>query len=119
MLANRVMITDKFKDMKSIFIRAACDCGDPDCDVTITVDPNEKYSDINLTFYKKVHSFDPNGTPENIKDRIENLISRFKRAFEIIFTGQLGMEDTFLLYGDDQITDFINAIEYARKYVKG
>ena len=121
-IANKIMLLGKWSNPKpgtgaSVMYRAACDCTDPDCDITIDMEYDPDFGMIDLMFYKDVHTFDEVWDPETGADHIRNIIGRIKKALKLIFTGRLKMEESFHIQGEDQIDGWIEALRKGKEFI--
>ena len=102
---NRIMKTHEFDD--SILYRASCDCGSPECDLTLELEKDKDFDMIFLNIYKKLI------WSAYWKDNdkwYKNLWLRLKYAIKILFTGYIEVEESFVLQGTEQIESFTNAL---------
>lgn len=113
MISKNVMKTDEFKD--SIFYRAACSCGSNEHDVTIEFEIDEDIpSMLFLNFHKKV-AWCPSWSNLNLFQRIG---SRIACSLEMIFTGYIELEESFIIQGEEDINSFIEALKEGKKLIK-
>lgn len=118
-IANRVMFLGRWnmKASRSIMMRAACDCAREDCDIHIDLEYDREFGTIDMTFSKNVYFFDYIRDPETAADKIINIIHRVKIGIKLIFTGYIEMNEDFTFIGEDQITDFIKALQQGKDYI--
>ena len=120
-IANRMMLLGKWERSKSrgssVMYRAACDCTDKDCDITIDLEYDKDLRIIELTFYKDIHFYDRIQDPDTFIDKIRNIWYRLKKAIRLILTGNLAMDSSFIFQGEDQVNSFIDALTEGRDYV--
>lgn len=113
MTSKKIMKMDEYDD--SIFYRASCDCGDPQCDLNLELEKDEDSEMIYLTFYKKLHWSSYWGHNDKW---YKNLLSRIKCSLKMLFTGNISVEECFIYHGKDQIKDFINALNEGMDKIK-
>ena len=109
----RVMKISEFPD--SVFYRAACSCGSSDHTVEIELEKDKEIPEmVFLNFYKDVAWCDYWGN--------KNIFQRFwlktKAVCRIIFTGYIHLEESFILQGEEQINEFIDALKEGKKHVQ-
>jgi len=102
---NKIMKTHEFDE--AIFYRASCDCGSPDCDLTLELEKDKDLQMIFLNLYKNLawSSYWGSGDVWYI-----NLWRRIKCALKILITGHIQVEETFVFRDIEQIEHFTNAI---------
>jgi hypothetical protein len=112
MTTKKVMKIHEFED--AIYYRAACNCGDTKCDMTIELEIDKDIQMITMTLYKDVYwsSF---WKSDNF---FFNIWERIKCALRVLFNGYIEMEEAFIFQGDGQIDAFLSAIEEGRDYLK-
>lgn len=107
-ISTKICKTHEFED--SVFYKLNCGCG---CDDYLEFE--YIYSNFTnhskLKFYKKLVWVDYYYT-DNIFTRF---IKRIKACFSIIFKGRLTIEDEFLIANEDQLDDFITALQEGKK----
>lgn len=118
-MANRVMFLGRWnmKASRSVMMRAACNCAGEDCDIHIDLEYDKELKLMDMIFSKNVYFFDYIRDAETAADRLYNIIHRVKKALKLIFTGYLEMNEDFMFIGEDQITDFIKALQQGKKYI--
>jgi hypothetical protein len=105
MTSNRIMEIHKFED--AIFYRAACDCGSPDCDLTLELEKDKDLDMIYLNMYKNLSW----SSYWNDDDKwYKNLWCRIKCAIKILFTGYIKVEESFILRDHEQIKSLMDAL---------
>ena len=112
MTTKKVMKIHEFED--AIYYRAACNCGDTKCDMTIELEIDKDIQMITMTLYKDVYwsSFWKSDS------FFFNIWERIKCALRVLFNGYIEMEEAFIFQGDGQIDAFLSAIEEGRDYLK-
>ena len=106
MTSYRIMKTAEFEEQGSTFFRATCDCQSPDCDLTLTLEYDEKLPHmIDLFLYKNLHwsAYWPNTWYNRLKKRISGTL-------KMLFTGYIKVEETFIFQGEKHIQEFLDAL---------
>lgn len=145
-IANKIMLLGRWERYKntgrSVAYRAACDCTDSDCDITIDLEYDSRLKTVDLNFYKDVYFFDgvrrcvlwDENIVKKLRDEgfkeafdafvedgilyyVRNFWYRFKKAVRLMFTGYLKMNESFLFQGEEQIDAFIKALQQGKEYV--
>ena len=121
MISNRIMKLYEFRDC--IVFRAACSCNDPSDDLWISIELDEKYKLLNLVFSANVGIYydDYNiddSILEKLKKFLNNLYYRFKKSFKLLFTGYIKMETDFIMDNEENIRDFLSAINNSIDKIK-
>jgi hypothetical protein len=112
MISKNIMKTDEFED--SIFYRAACSCGSNEHDITIEFEIDEETpSMLFLNFYKNI-VWCPSWVNLNLIQRIG---SRIACSLKMLFTGYIELHESFIIEGEDDINDFIEALEEGKTYI--
>ena len=107
----RVMTIHEFED--SVYYRAACSCGSHEHEVTIEVEIDKDINMVSINFYKNIAWCSHWGSP----NFFQRCWLKIKAVFKIIFTGYIELEEGFLMDSEEQIQDFINALEEGKKHV--
>jgi hypothetical protein len=101
---------------KSIFYRAACECGSEDCDLTLELEKDSDIHQITLALYKDLYW----AAYWHDDDKwYKNLWLRIKAALRILFIGRIKVEESFLFGSREQIEDFIKALESGMEIIDG
>lgn len=102
---NKIMKT--YECDNTIFYRASCDCGSPECDLILELEKNKDLEMVFLNLYKKLRwsSYWGDGDIWYI-----NLWRRIKYAIKVLFTGYIEVEETFIFKDSQQIEHFTTAI---------
>lgn len=106
MTTNRIMKLEENKN--AVMFRAACDCTDQDCDMTLDLEVDEDF--LYLTLFKKLR-WSSCWKCENI---FQEIWLRISCAVKVLFTGYIEVEEAFLMR-DKQIDDFVDAITEAKE----
>lgn len=109
-----------------VFYRAECSCGSDNHShvIEISQDPfDTKHSILEMTFYSTQVDKDWWKLPDkNHRFALSNMWWAFKRrikcAFNILFFGYFETEVNFMFHGEDQIQDYINALNEGIERVK-
>jgi len=111
---KKVSLQNQFEN--SIWYKVDCACGcDDNCNIELEYDP-----DINmifLNFYKDV-SYNWWDEKEGFFNWFKNISIRFKKSMKLLFTGNLEMNENFILQDIDQINNFIEALQEGVEYCK-
>ena len=128
---DKIMLMGKWDASKnigsSVWLRASCDCGLEDHDLNIWIEWDEDFELIELRFMNNLINIDPYpdtlgpGYFNKIKgyyNKIRNIIERIKRAYRLLIYGEVKAEGDFIFGGEDQIKDFIDALNQSLNYVR-
>ena len=102
----RVMKIHEFD--KSVFYRVACDCTDPEHDMTIELEVDEDilglhiYSNLETSIYWGYNNW------------FTRQYKKIKYCFRLIFLGYIEVEQEFLFMEEEHINDFIKALQEGR-----
>ena len=102
---------------QSIFYRVACDCTDPQCDITLDLEYDEDIKRVCLNMYKTLRAsahWDYTGR-WGWFDWVRILLNKIKMCWTITTKGYIELSETFFLCEEKQIDDFINALHEGRK----
>ena len=108
----RVMRVEEFED--SVYYRAACACGSHEHDVTIEIEIDKKYNYVSINFYKDIAWCSHWGSP----NFFQRCWLKTKAICRILFTGYIELNEGFMLKGEQQILEFIEALKEGKKYVE-
>ncbi len=108
----RVMKTHDFD--KSVFYRVACDCTEPDHDMTIEMEIDNDFPNIGLHIYAKLESSVYWGG----SNWFERQWKRIKYSMSLLFKGWIEVEQEFLFINDEHISNFIEALEDGREKMR-
>jgi len=103
---NRIMKMDEYKD--HIQYRAACQCGNPDCDMHLFFEVDKELNNITLQIYKNLTW----ASYWQSTNWFHEMWVRIKTAFKILFTGYIRVEETFIMQ-ENQIKDFVISLQEA------
>jgi len=113
MITKGVMKQHDFKD--SVFYQVACECGNPECNMTLELEIDEDSPTfIFMSFHKKVAISAYWGNP-NIFQRAW---LRIKYALLILLKGHLEMEESHVFQDIEHIDNFIAAIQEGKEKLK-
>lgn len=117
-------------DDVAIYYKAHCACGGDDCIHTIHLEvSSEDYPELSMTLYSNV-SYDywnekddyyyPGEISlwESFQHRLSNLGRRIKFSWKLITTGYIKQQSSFLFSTEEQITDYIKALQEGIKLKK-
>lgn len=95
-----------------VFYRVACDCSEPDHDITLEleVDPQD-YPIFSLNIYSNLY-VDTFWGNKNIFSRAWK---RIKIALKVLWSGYVETGSNFLLMKDENIDAFINALQEGKE----
>jgi len=113
MTSNRIMKIHEFED--SVYYRASCSCGEPDCDLTLELEKDKDCDMIFLNMYKKLR-WSAHWRSDNF---FKTLWYKIKMMFKILFLGYTEIEECFIFCGDEQIDGFLDALKEGRDYLTG
>ena len=123
---NNIAVNMKFDD--SIYFKAMCDCGENSHIHTLELskDGDDNFKEISLALYANVsydywnEKFDSMEPWYNqIYMKIFDYWRRIKKAIVLIFTGYIKAEEYFMFQSEEQIRDYINALEEGIVYLNG
>jgi hypothetical protein len=115
---TKVSITNIYEHSSSIWYNVSCDCNSEDHVCQIEFEYDKKCNMIVLHFYKNV-SFDWwKYDSYKFMGKIKNFWNRIKKAFKLLFTGELSMSETFMLVDIKHIESFIEALQEGLGYCK-
>ena len=104
----RIMKTHEFEMQNSTFFRATCDCGDPQCDITLILEYDEKLPHmIDLILHKELHWSSYWAFPDTWYNRLKK---RIGGTLRMLFTGYMKVEETFVFQGEKHIQEFLGAL---------
>lgn len=110
------MKTHEFE--KSVFYRAACDCGDPDCDITLEIEKENNFPMVYLNLYKTLNLRTYYHKDNWFLDLgIFHFFRKMKILWRIFIDGHFKVEETFVMC-EEQIDALIQAIEEGRTHIK-
>jgi hypothetical protein len=103
----------------SIFYRVACDCSDPQCDMTLEFEYDPDYNAIYLNLYNNLIASAHWGytTKWGWFDFVRVLINKVTMCWKIITVGYIEVSSGFILKDKKQINDFITALETGKKHI--
>jgi hypothetical protein len=111
-ISKNITKINEFKD--AVYYTAICACGD-DTHHNITIEL-EKEKDTNMlymNFYKNIAWSSHWGEMNWFK----RIYKRIKCSLKILFTGYVELEECFIIQGEDQINDFIKALEEGKHHI--
>jgi len=113
-ISYRVMKMNEFEigSDRSVFYKVDCACGDDEDILTFELEVDEEY--LTLTTYQKLMWSSYWGFP----NWFIRVWSRIKKAFVVLFTGEINVEGSIILSGEEHIQSFIDALEEGKQYVK-
>lgn len=112
MISKNIMKTDEFEN--SVYYRAACSCGTNEHDVTIEFEIDKDPTILYLNFYKNINWA---SSWEDL-NWFKIIWKRIKCSFRVFFTGYIELEESFIIRGEDDIDDFIDALIEGKKYLQ-
>jgi hypothetical protein len=112
----RVMRTNEFLD--SIFYRVCCDCGDPDCDLTLEFEYDKDINYVTLNIYKNLRASAHWGDYWDHFDFIRIWWNKIKMIWIILTKGYIEVCEETMLKDIEHIDNFIKALEEGKRRVK-
>lgn len=113
----RVMKTHEFDD--SIYYRVACQCGDPQCDLTLEIDYDKKIGTINLFMSKKLMASAHWGGYWKYCDFIRVIWKKLGMIWDIATKGYIEVSEETMIQGEEHIDNFIEALQQGKKFMIG
>ena len=111
MISKNVMKTGEFDD--AIFYRLACVCGSDECDLNLELEHIVEDDCMTQLYIYKTLCWDARYYPVWYK----RIWIRIKTAFQVLFTGRIRTETTFIM-GEEQMDAFVEVIKEAREKFK-
>lgn len=107
----------------SVMYRASCSCGDPDHDLWISIQKDDEFEDVSLSFYVNVnHDVDYPDIGELFHRRFivgcRNFWERFKNATKLLFTGYLKYESEFIIDNPEQMGNIVRALKEGKQILQ-
>lgn len=97
----------------SVFYNAQCSCMHDKHAQTITLDIDDDV--IMLSIYSTIWTHYNTSWCNTWQEKLEQWYNsqklKWKQVFKLIFTGQVEAENEFMFYGEEQIRDYIAALE--------
>jgi hypothetical protein len=112
----RVMRIHEFGD--AIYYRIACDCGEPNCDLTIEFEYDKDLNHVNLIIYKNLRASAHWGGYWNHFDFIRVFWNKIKMMWAILTRGYIEVCEGTLLTDFEHIDNFIKALQEGKKRVQ-
>ncbi len=110
---------------KSIFYRMACDCTDPDCDLTMEFEANPNDKALYVYLSKKLRNSAYWGYSEDWElfdcisfNWLRILINKFKMCWQIVVNGYIEVEETFIIKEEHHINSFFDAVEEGVSFIE-
>lgn len=121
MTSTRISKTAEGKDY--IYFRASCSCGnDRDSHVIKISDDLDNLGIIEMSFYSTQWDCIWFNNPDRDKETFRNFWWRLKRrvvnSFKLLFFGYYETEVDFMFQGEEQIKDYINALQEGLNKIK-
>lgn len=107
-----------------ITYKASCSCFNSDHDLFIYMEKDEGFNILNLRFYADIKCsgnfdlWDQSPFSKKLKKILSVLWNRTKISLRVMFLGKIEMEQEFVINDEEQINDFIKALEDGKKYLK-
>lgn len=122
MTSNKIMKIAEYKPI-SVIYKCSCSCLDNNHDLWIDVEQDREFQSIELSFTINVgyYSEQPDYSKlfiKRIPTNIKNLWYRLKKSIELLFTGYLESENTFMITDEEQMNDLINALNEGKQLLK-
>jgi hypothetical protein len=112
-VAKGVMLVGEWDH--AVMYRVACDCKDPEHDVTIEMEFDKRLGMIFLQLHKDVE-YCHYDIDASASEKLRNYWRTIKAAFRLVFTGYLKTSTEFLLQDPDHIDSFIAALMRGRTF---
>jgi hypothetical protein len=112
-----VMKIHEFDD--SIYYRVACQCGEPECDLTLTLSFDKKCGFLELVMYKNLKASAHWGSFWNYFDFIRVWKNKLKMIWIIATKGYIEVCEENLIQGEEHIDNFILALQQGKKFIVG
>ena len=114
-VSYKVMKTEEFPGL--IFYRASCSCGNVDCDMTLEFERDKETCDdmVFLNLYKSLRWCSSWVSPDTWWNRVKR---RIFGTFELLLTGSIKMEESFIFQGENHILEFIAALNEGLEKIK-
>ena len=94
-----------YSDAELIIYRISCECGSPECDMTLELEKDDNMIFLNLS--KELHL----DTSWEARDYwFKEIWVRIKYALKILFIGRITVSESFIMK-ENQINGFIKALE--------
>ncbi len=97
---------------KSTFYRVACDCTDPQCDLTLEFEANPNDKALYLHMYKDLRASAHWGYTESwyYFDWLRVLLNKIKMCWRIFTRGYIEVTESFIIRDEEHIMDFSKAV---------
>jgi hypothetical protein len=98
---------------RSIFYRIACDCTDPDCDMTLELENNPTDHIFYLHMTKKLRNSAYWGCKYNWGwfDWVEPLVSKIRMCWQIIVHGYIEVMESLVIKDEERIKELQNVLD--------
>ena len=117
MTTFRVMKTHEFDD--SVFYRVACDCGEPECDLTLVLSYDKKYGFLELCMYKNLKASAHWGGFWKYCDFLRVWKNKLKLTWTLLTKGYIEINEESLFKSEEHIDNFIKALQQGKKFIVG
>ena len=114
---KKVSLQNIYPRFNSINYKIDCDCGSHDHSCSIDFEYDKDLNIIELNFFKDV-CYDYWNEKDGIIYWIPKIWRRLTKAIRLVFTGNLEMNDSFLLMDTEHITNFIEALQEGLGYME-
>lgn len=111
MISRGVMKTFDLKD--TTFYEVSCDCGVPECNMTLELEYEPVFDQMYMNFYKKVAI----SVYWNDVNFLARMWRRIKYCLQIIFTGKIELTETHIFKDIEHIDAFIEAMKEGREKI--
>jgi hypothetical protein len=112
-MAFRVMKTADMHDV--VYYRIACSCQDPECDITLELQPFTDEISLTMWMNAHYHSWKYDDYSDHIWLKVKSFWRHWARrlggALRLLFTGYISLESEFLFENATQIYEFLDALE--------
>ncbi len=105
---------------KSVFYRLACNCTDPQCDLTLELEANPNDKALYLHMYKDLRASAHWGYTESwyYFDWLRVLLNKIKMCWQIVVNGYIEITEVLIIKDEEHIESFMKALDEGLLFVK-
>lgn len=105
---------------KSVFYRVACDCTDPDCDLTLELEANPEDGALYLYMYKKLRNSAYWGYTSDWEpfEWLRVLLNKFRMCWQIVVNGYIEENETLIIKDEEHIESLMKALDEGLLFIK-
>lgn len=115
-------VMKQYETENYIVYQLGCDCGDPECNVLVTIEMDKEYPFVGMTYYKTFHFWYSTNYTDEILEKIKNfcksIVWRIKSAFKILFIGHIEIKSDICFQNEEHICDLIQALNEGHQHLK-